>query len=183
MKLDLSEIAATVGKVFNYEMNEPCIQSEELICTEPITGNIVFTNAGQHIIARGSFSTVIELNCSRCLEGLVTSVNIEVDEQLPINSVRSMLLAQTEDDDKLDVEDEEPLFRDNIFDLSEYIRQQMLVEVPIKPLCNDLCKGLCPVCGTNLNEGACNCPVEVDQKPLAALAEMLENRKARDEEK
>lgn len=42
-------------------------------------------------------------------------------------------------------------------DIAPDIRQEMILEYPMKPLCSELCKGLCPVCGKNLNEGKCNC--------------------------
>ncbi|HOK52985.1 MAG TPA: DUF177 domain-containing protein [Armatimonadota bacterium] len=178
MKLDLREIASNVGKSYNYEIREECAESEDLRCTKPIVGSINFTNTGNLIVARGKLETEIELECSRCLEKLTIPVNVKIDEQLPIPVFQTAFVEQED----VDEEEEEPLFRDNVFDLSEYIRQVVLVEVPIQPLCSDTCKGLCPTCGTNLNQGLCNCPVDVEASPFAALASMLEEEDTEEKE-
>ncbi len=174
MKLDLSEIAATLGKQFHYEFSDDCGECEDVRCAEPATGVVAFTNTGRVIVARGSFGTTIELDCSRCLEPFALPVKVKIDEQLPISNLQA-LMAGYEDDD-VEEEEPEPLFEHNVFDLSEYIRQMILVESPIRPLCGDNCKGLCPTCGRNLNEGSCDCPPAVHDSPFGVLAEMLADK-------
>jgi len=48
-------------------------------------------------------------------------------------------------------------FNDNQVDLTDYLRDIIIVSIPIKKLCREDCKGLCPHCGVNLNKGKCNC--------------------------
>ena len=179
MKLDLSEIATTIGKSYHYEIKEGCADYEDLRCTEPITGSVDFTNTGRMIVARGSLSTTVELECSRCLERLTMSVDVKIDEQLPISSLQALIAGHEEE---LPEEEMEPLFENNVFDLSEFIRQMVLVQVPIKPLCSEACLGLCPTCGRNLNDGPCDCPVNVEASPFAALADILKDEGKRGEE-
>lgn len=45
----------------------------------------------------------------------------------------------------------------DVIDLDPYIREEIILDFPIKPLCSDSCKGLCLICGKNLNEGGCTC--------------------------
>jgi uncharacterized metal-binding protein YceD (DUF177 family) len=52
----------------------------------------------------------------------------------------------------------------NIMDISEALRQYTLMALPIKRLCMQDCSGLCPTCGTNLNEKKCNCTTEIDPR-------------------
>jgi uncharacterized protein len=47
--------------------------------------------------------------------------------------------------------------QDRVLELDEDIRQEILIDYPLKPLCRPECKGLCPKCGKNLNEGSCSC--------------------------
>ena len=47
--------------------------------------------------------------------------------------------------------------KDPVIDLEPQIREEIIIDYPIKPLCKEDCKGLCPKCGKNLNEGKCNC--------------------------
>ena len=174
MKLDLSEIAGTVGKRHEYEIREDCADQEDLRCIEPIVGSVEFTNTGRLIVARGSLSATVELECSRCLGPLTLAVTATIEEQFPIPSAQAVTAGREEE---ITEEEKEPLFEDNRFDLSEYIRQTVLVEVPIKPLCSETCRGLCPTCGRNLNEGPCDCPVEVEASPFAVLKEILQESK------
>jgi len=178
MKLDLSEIAATVGKKYRYEIKEECAEDEDLRCIAPIVGSIEFTNTGRLIVARGSVSTTIELDCSRCLERLTAPVEVETDEQFPVTNVQALMAGYEEE---ITEEEQEPLFVNNILDLPEFIRQMILVQVPIQPLCSKDCKGLCPTCGRNLNEGPCDCPLVVEVSPFAALGQFLGREKRSNE--
>ena len=174
MKLDLSEIAATFGRKFEYKVNEDCGEAEDIRCVEPAVGSVEFTNTGNLIVARGNLSATIELDCSRCLEQFKLPVEVKVEEDFPIPNLQAVIAGQKEE---IAEEEQEPLFEDNIFDLSEFVRQTILVQVPIKPLCSETCKGLCPTCGKNLNEGSCDCPVEVEDSPFAVLKEILKESK------
>jgi uncharacterized protein len=60
-------------------------------------------------------------------------------------------------------------YRDDQIDLNELLREQFYLALPMKPLCRDECKGLCPQCGTNWNTGACTCTTQWEDPRLAAL--------------
>jgi uncharacterized protein len=60
-------------------------------------------------------------------------------------------------------------YRDDQIDLNELLREQFYLALPMKPLCAEGCKGLCPQCGTNLNAGSCTCTVVWEDPRLAAL--------------
>jgi len=175
MKLDLSEIAAHLGKRIRYEIDQPPIKElgSGVKDIEPVKGDATFTNTGNNIVVRGKFHTVIELDCSRCLTAYKLPVDLPIEEELPIGGPQPWMMEEVEVED-LPEEEQEPLFVENIFDLDELIRQQILVNLPIKPLCGDLCKGLCPHCGANLNEGPCECPPETVESPFGALASLME---------
>jgi uncharacterized protein len=64
-----------------------------------------------------------------------------------------------------------------ILDLDELLRQELLVEVPMRALCGAACRGLCPRCGADLNQGPCACPPDEAASPLAQLGTLLEDRK------
>src|SRR5947209_8412224 len=53
------------------------------------------------------------------------------------------------------------------------LRQQVLTEVPIRTLCASACRGLCPYCGADLNQGPCACPTEPPETPFSKLATLL----------
>jgi len=66
------------------------------------------------------------------------------------------------------------------FDINELVREEIIVQTPMKPLCDKNCKGICPVCGGNKNENLCNCENENIKKvsPFSKLQVLLEKKKA-----
>ena len=178
MKLDLNEIAAHLGTRLKYSIDEAPIEdvASALKCVERVTGEITFTNAGSSIVARGSFRTAVELECGRCLGSYRLHVEAQIEENLLLTDRAPESVADAEEQE-LPEEEKDPLFVDNVFGLEELLRQSILVNVPLKPLCSEECKGLCPRCGRNLNEAACGCAPEETQSPLASLAVLLEQEK------
>jgi uncharacterized protein len=63
----------------------------------------------------------------------------------------------------------------NIIDITEDVRQTILIAVPLKLLCSEQCKGLCPTCGKNLNEGACSCKEEIVDARWEQLRQLRAN--------
>jgi uncharacterized protein len=175
MKLDLSEIAAHLGKRIKYDIDENPIEDAEsgLKCVERVTGNVAFSNTGRTIDVRGKCRTTIELDCGRCLRTYEMPVEFAIEEELPLEG-HPWAPEETAEEKELPEEEKDPLFEGNIFDLPEYLRQSILVNVPIKPLCEEACKGLCPHCGANLNDGPCDCRPDSTESPFGALAALLE---------
>jgi uncharacterized protein len=178
MRLDLSEIAAHLGKHIRYDINEAPIDDlgEDVRCVENVTGDVTFTNTGSNIVARGKFRTAVELTCSRCLTHYRMTVEGPIEEGLPL-IYRGPETPPGATEEELPEDEKEPLFVDNIFDLEELLRQQIVIAVPIKPLCSEECKGLCPSCGAKLNEKPCDCPPSSDGSPFGALGQLLDEEK------
>ena len=175
MKLDLSEIASHLGKRIRYEINEPPVKELDggIKCIAPVKGEVVFSNSGRHVIIRGGYTTSVEVDCARCLQPYKIDMDIPIEEEFQIAG-HVPDLTVTEEEEELPEEERDPLFVDNLFDLTELIRQNILVTIPIKPLCSDECKGLCPHCGKNLNDGTCECPPDTEGSAFAALASLID---------
>src|ERR1044072_582574 len=77
--------------------------------------------------------------------------------------------AETEDEED---DLETSYYRDDQIDLNELLREQFYLELPMKPLCTEDCKGLCPQCGTNLNTGTCDCSAGWNDPRLAPLRQL-----------
>ena len=178
MKLDLSEILAHVGMRLATDVDEPPIVDEYLECASPIHGHIAFTNTGNVLLASGAADTAITLACSRCLAYYKEPVHIQLDEQFSLRptggGLRRQQMHVVEDDENPDAA---RLFDGPLFDLTEALRQSITLAVPSQPLHAEDCRGLCPQCGHDLNEGACGCPPSTDVKPLARLAALLKDER------
>ena len=113
----------------------------------------------------GSARTELELACSRCLEPFRLPVHAEFDlRYLPASAATSAAEHEVADDDL-----ETSYYRDDQIDVNELLREQFYLALPMKPLCREDCKGLCPQCGTNRNTGTCDCAPVVDDPRLAPL--------------
>ena len=116
----------------------------------------------------GTVRTGLELPCSRCLEPFRLPVDSSFDlRYLPASE------ASTEAEQEVGEGDlETSYYRDEEIDLDELMREQFYLALPMKPLCRDACKGLCPHCGTNLNASSCDCAPASQDPRLAPLREL-----------
>jgi uncharacterized protein len=113
----------------------------------------------------GTAKTQLELSCSRCLEPFRMPFDGEIDVRyLPASEL------STEDEREVAEEDlDTSYYRDDQIDLNELLREQFYLAMPMKPLCRDVCAGLCPQCGMNLNTGTCQCTSQWEDPRLAPL--------------
>ena len=116
----------------------------------------------------GRVRAQLELTCSRCIEAYRFPIDAEFDQRyLPASAVSADAETEVGDDDL-----ETSYYSDDQIDLNELMREQFYLALPMKPLCGDDCKGLCPICGTNLNRGTCDCRQESLDPRLAALKQL-----------
>ena len=117
----------------------------------------------------GRLDAVLELACCRCLEPFALPVRTPVDLlYLPHGENRG------EGESEIAEEDLSTAFyRDEHIDLDVLVREQFQLALPMKPLCADGCRGLCPMCGTNLNRESCSCDTSWQDPRLAALQSLL----------
>jgi uncharacterized protein len=116
----------------------------------------------------GTVRTELELPCSRCLEPFRFPVDGEFD-------LRYLPQPEASPDEEREVAEEDletSFYRNEEIDLNELLREQFYLALPMKPLCRDECKGLCPQCGTNLNAGTCDCGPAWEDPRLAALKQL-----------
>ncbi len=176
MKLDLSEILFHLGMRYPYQIDEKPIVDEDLECSAQIQGELVFMNTGSVLLLDGAVNTNVTLQCSRCLAYFEEPIHLPVNEQFPMETKPAGPRGRPTN--VVVEEDENPdagrLFDGPLFDLTEMMRQGIMLALPAKPLHEEDCKGLCAVCGQNLNEGACACKPTNINPAFAKLAALLE---------
>jgi uncharacterized protein len=116
----------------------------------------------------GRTTTELELGCSRCLEPFRMPVDADFDLRFYPASAMSAEAEREVDDEDL----ETSYYHDEQIDLNQVLREQFYLALPMKPLCGDDCKGLCPQCGTNLNTGTCDCAPQWEDPRLAVLKQL-----------
>ncbi len=116
-----------------------------------------------HLI--GTVKTELELPCSRCLEPFRMLVDTTFDARFHPAAELDAAEEREVDEDDL----ETSYYRDDQLDLNELLREQFYLALPMKPLCREDCRGLCPVCGTNRNTATCGCEHVWEDPRLAPL--------------
>ena len=130
--------------------------------TEPVVASGTVRNTAGVLMMEGELSTTIHGLCDRC----ATPFDREIT--FPINVVLVTELASEENEDEWVF----PLEGDSA-DLDDIVRTVFVLNLDSKLLCKEDCRGLCPRCGKNLNDGPCNCQKELDPR-FAALKQLLE---------
>ena len=168
MNINISEILSNPSAIENFTV-EPSFEVLELkrnsypvAHKEPFILNVQKEAGKIHL--KGN--TVIDLfiPCDRCLTDVRNHFEIDID----------CFVVPNKESDGL--EDDEQSFMDGcILDVDKLISNEIVVALPTKVLCKEDCKGLCPICGSNLNHGDCGCDRHVADPRMAAIQDIFKN--------
>jgi uncharacterized protein len=127
--------------------------------------DLIIDKSGKTVLIRGRIEAELILPCSRCLEDFRFPLNSHCEVTLfPFEGESLPQEAELKGDDL-----RSSYYYEGEIDLSGIIREQILLEIPYKPLCRPSCKGLCTACGKDLNRGSCSCKKEVFDERFAPL--------------
>ena len=144
------------------------LELEEAQFVGEIHGHLQLSRRVEDVYVKGSFATSIEVECRCCVEPFATNISSDVEVQFyPTDMTASSNPWQADTGERY--------YLGDTIDLSEEVRQSLILEIPNWPLCTEACKGLCPQCGVNLNVTDCDCHIsEESSSPFAALADLLD---------
>ena len=115
------------------------------------------------VLITGTVDIEVMIPCARCLEEVPTSIRFDIDKKLRI-----------EEDGLVDDEMEQPDYLIGFeLDVDKLVYAEILVNWPMRVLCKDDCKGICKVCGMNLNKGTCSCDSFVPDPRMAAFQDIF----------
>jgi uncharacterized protein len=144
-------------------------EAEGCTFVAPLQTRLRVIRVGEMVEVEGTVESRIRLSCSRCLaehdEPLVAGFALTYARQMPE-------VTDEAGEEEVELSAEEmglTLFHGDEIDLGEAIAEQVIMALPMRPLCREECRGLCPLCGTNLNEGDCGCERPVFNAKFAAL--------------
>jgi uncharacterized protein len=121
---------------------------------------------GDDVVVAGEIDSTVPVACSRCLEELPARVRAVVD-------VRFIPRPPTGDRVELGTDDLDlDFYTGDEIDLSTLLESETALALPMKPLCREDCRGLCPVCGSNRNLVACVCPERAPDPRLGGLKDL-----------
>ena len=161
MIIDLKAIPQEGSKSYEFRLAKdwwnPDGRSDQISGFDtPLTVRIEIYKAGDKYILEGQLAGSLQVACDRCLRNYIRDLDSEfrVFMALPPADMEETEIELLEEDMEIG------FIRDEEIDLDEIIREQLYLSLPIKNLCKEDCLGLCPKCGSDLNEGDCMCEKE-----------------------
>ncbi|BCR04752.1 hypothetical protein DESUT3_18210 [Desulfuromonas versatilis] len=158
-----------VEEVEGYPGLQRLVESGELVPIGPVVTAVQAFRVGGMIEVDGQVQAGVRLGCGRCLQ----EFDLPLRNEFHLTFVRELPEVAGEageDGAELSAEDMGLiLFEGDELELREAIEEQVLMALPLRPLCSEQCKGLCPQCGIDLNQGQCNCPGQDFNLKFAAL--------------
>jgi uncharacterized protein len=149
-------------------------QDEDYRVATPVELSMDVEKAGKDAFrVTGRASTKLELQCSRCLEGF----QLPVDASFELHYVPAIDTAAEPDREIAEDDLTTAFYREGSLDVVELLREQFQLALPMKPLCTEACRGLCPDCGANLNRTECGCTPRWEDPRLAPLKGLLKPQK------
>jgi DUF177 domain-containing protein len=127
-------------------------EQEVRLATAP-EGHLFLQRTSQGIEVMGSIRATVALPCARCLKECIVPIVSEFKEYFILQRY-----APDEQDKELVHDDLDISFLpEEGIELRDIVEEQIWLDIPMKPLCHDSCKGLCTICGADLNSGECGC--------------------------
>lgn len=162
---------AGVGTSLEAEIHEEQVQLDaDLKVIGPLNGHVRMRRINQGLLVDGWVDLTLELSCSRCLKEFEQPLHVTFEEVFypTVDVITGIHLPP------FDEEEIFPIDERHLVDLTEAIRQEVLLAIPMVPLCREDCPGLCSQCGHDLSLGPCECKPEVDTR-LSVLGKLLQN--------
>jgi len=136
---------------------------------EPLTFQLRLQQTGRFVEVDGHLDALVMLQCGRCLQSFEQSLSESF----------ALTFAPRGQDNKLEEEVELEavelgliVYEDDILELQDPLQEQLLMAIPINPVCSEACQGLCPECGGNLNTVKCDCIKKVFNNKFNVLADI-----------
>ena len=163
--LDVSNALKFPGQVYRFETDLEIEEMEVLndpVSFEDIVVSGEYFAAGDKISMRAQANAAVISRCAKCLEEVRMNLTAELDA----------CFARTPDPDDPDLY----TYDSSVVDLTDAVRDALLLELPYRFLCSEDCKGLCSSCGINLNLGTCTCQEGLNvTNPFSALKAIVQN--------
>jgi uncharacterized protein len=164
MKFSLASLLKEpIGSKTSFDIDEAEQRLAEDLHVDFVRGTVEFTRTNRGIFSEGRLHSQVQLECARCLETFAQPLDLHLEAQFGLSPVRPQ-------GDTIF-----PISAKGIVDLTPALQEQILLDLPMRPLCKPDCRGLCIECGKNLNEGSCDCVKETIDPRLVKLRELLQH--------
>ncbi|MDF1542524.1 MAG: DUF177 domain-containing protein [Anaerosomatales bacterium] len=170
MTVDVSPILGEAGATLELDSDVPlesiAVGDTLAVFEVPPRIRVTLAHAGEVLVLTGTVEAAARLECSRCLEPFA----------LVLNGVIDAVVSQIDDTEQRGDDQEWYPLDGEILDLLPAAESALRVEVPFAPVHDEECRGICPMCGCDLNRDSCTCePVAENrpENPFSSLKDLL----------
>ncbi len=173
MIINLSEIMSVKGKIEHIqapiELENFCMEGIKYPFASKSFVDLTITHLGERKMkVEGEAKLSIIIPCNRCLEDVETWFELKINQNLDLGQGS---------EDRIEELDEKNYIDGYNLDVDLLVYNEILIDFPMKVLCDEDCKGICKVCGTNLNKNSCNCEKEVSDPRMSVIRDIFNNFK------
>lgn len=141
MYLDLMDVLRAPGNAVEKSIDIAPTTLDDVEIVEPVKGVVRAVNARQSVVVSGKASTAVALQCARCLERYVQPLELELEAVAPLQFFQAQLAGKPDEESEPD-DELAAIFDAHTVDVLELVRQAIVLQSPMKPLCSPDCAGL-----------------------------------------
>ncbi len=165
IKINVAEIKKQlIGSTsYHYDLSpaDLDLSREDADLTGPISADFTLSNGGDLILLKGELHFSVKGQCARCLKDVTVALEAPLDERYYPEGTENL-------------EEDAFTYKYDVVDVTDALRESLLLSVPARFLCKPDCKGICPVCGADRNVAPCHCDTRTIDPRLQALEALLE---------
>ena len=166
MELNAAKELKLAGLVSSAHLSQEYPETElggrRILLTEPVVLDVEYSFDGEGFTVRGELRSAVLMNCTKCNEEFVSPFEVAFSERF--------LRVSEEEAEELDCY----TYTGETLVLDKLVQDLILLNAPMYGLCRPDCRGLCPVCGANLNNTQCTCTPDEESNPFASLKGLKE---------
>ncbi|MCR5809720.1 MAG: DUF177 domain-containing protein [Clostridiales bacterium] len=166
MELNVATELKLAGRVSHASLAEEFpvteLNGRSIVLTEPVRVDLDYSFDGEGFTLKGRLSSAVRMNCTKCNEEFIEPFSVDFSE-------RFLRISEQEAEEL-----ECYTYTGETLVLDKMVFDLILLNAPMYGLCRPGCKGLCPVCGANLNNTQCSCSEADESNPFAALLGLKE---------
>ncbi|MEE2823041.1 MAG: DUF177 domain-containing protein [Acidobacteriota bacterium] len=153
----------------DFAEGELSVASDVSLLKQPVHAELQISLSGEKICVNGVLKAKLEFTCSRCVKSFFRSIkkNVQV-----VYQPDPVVEGEGEEFSLIYTDLDVGFYHGQQLDVAALISEQVVLEVPMKPVCKEQCGGLCDQCGMDLNEGSCDCQRRSVDPRLVALEEL-----------
>ena len=148
------------------------VNNQVMALVEPAQVRVRVELRGESVRVEGSLECRVSITCGRCAKGIPK----DIEKRFRVDYWPDPAVEEGEELELTYYDLDVGFYRNDELDLSAVLGEQILLEIPMKPVCREDCKGLCDQCGADLNERTCSCERSRVDPRLSALAEYKKKR-------